>query len=51
MKKTPKKLVLSKETLTSLLVAQGGYATGVVCPHSDPYYCPRQPVTGVTCYC
>lgn len=56
MKKRAKKLVLSKETVQDLdgdlrQAAGGSIVTGVVCPYSAPYFCPRQPATGVTCYC
>jgi hypothetical protein len=54
MKKQMKKLALSKETLQALDMNLGRVAgattpnvgcTGVVCPYSDPYYCPREPAT------
>lgn len=51
MKKKVTKLELSKETLQNLdldlrtvagaTTPQNG-CTGVVCPYSSPYYCPRQ---------
>lgn len=59
MKKRVKKLVLSKETVQGLDVdlrrAAGGSTpqagcTGVVCPYSAPYYCPRMPLTATACY-
>lgn len=62
MKKKVRKLVLSKETVQNLGLSlgrivggattpQNAGCTGVVCPYSSPYYCPREPLTGVTCYC
>lgn len=59
-KKISKKLTLSKDTLRNLEVHQLGLAvgastpeagcTGVVCPYSAPYYCPRMPATRTECY-
>jgi hypothetical protein len=54
MKKKVRKLELAKETLQTLSLSgvQGG-ASDLSCPDLScfPYYCQRQPYTGVTCYC
>jgi hypothetical protein len=50
MKKTVKKLALTKETLRSLVEVKGGeiaytQSCGEVCYLSAPKYCPREPYT------
>jgi len=53
-KRQSKKLVLTKETVMSMITVNGGSGytvesactgSGVVCSYSAPFYCPREPAT------